>query len=152
MRLRSSLGFLLLLISTSLVAQTFRGTILGTVTDPQGAVVPGAKVTIHNVSKKEGNSGQTAFVFEVDLSDFAIDPVVVSFATAEGTATPLTDYTPATGVLAFDPGMSTQTITVNVIGDTVPELDETFFVNLFDPSDNAVIDTSQGVGTILNDD
>src|SRR4051795_13568093 len=50
MRLRSSLGFLLLLISTSLLAQTFRGTILGTVTDPQGAVVAGAKVTVHNVN------------------------------------------------------------------------------------------------------
>src|SRR5207245_2659093 len=49
MRLRSSLGFLLLFISASLMAQTFRGTILGTVTDPQGAVIPGAKVTVHNV-------------------------------------------------------------------------------------------------------
>jgi hypothetical protein len=110
------------------------------------------KMAIHNVSKNEGNSGQTAFVFAVDLNDFAIDPVVASFATAEGTATPVIDYTPATGVLTFDPGMSSQTITVNVIGDTVPEPDETFVVNLFDPSDNAVIETSQGVGTILNDD
>ena len=30
-------------------AQTFRGTILGTVTDPNGAVVPGAIVTAKNV-------------------------------------------------------------------------------------------------------
>ena len=50
MRLRSILGFLLLLVSASLAAQTFRGTILGTVTDPQGAVVPGAKVTVHNLN------------------------------------------------------------------------------------------------------
>src|SRR5437764_1773217 len=50
MRRRSSLSFLLLLISTSLCPQTFRGTILGTVTDPQGAVVSGAKVTVHNVN------------------------------------------------------------------------------------------------------
>src|SRR5436309_4897837 len=39
----------LLLCSASLLAQTFRGTILGTVTDPQGAVVEGAKVTVHNI-------------------------------------------------------------------------------------------------------
>jgi hypothetical protein len=38
------------LISTSLLAQTFRGTILGTVSDPQGAVVSAAKVTVHNVN------------------------------------------------------------------------------------------------------
>jgi hypothetical protein len=41
---------------------------------------------------------------------------------------------------------------VAVIGDTVREPDETFVMNLFDASANAVIDTSQGVGTILNDD
>jgi hypothetical protein len=110
------------------------------------------KIVIHNVSKQEGNSGQTAFAFDVDLNDFAIDPVVVSFATAEGTATPVIDYTPTTGVLTFDPGMSSQTITVAVIGDTVREPDETFVMNLFDASANAVIDTSQGVGTIINDD
>ncbi len=50
MRFRSRLGFLVLLASTSLFAQTFRGTILGTVTDPQGAVVAGAKVVVHNVN------------------------------------------------------------------------------------------------------
>ena len=31
-------------------AQTFRGTILGTVTDTTGAVVPGATITIRNVN------------------------------------------------------------------------------------------------------
>src|SRR2546430_3007722 len=60
MRLRSSLGFLLLLISTSLMAQTFRGTILGTVTDPQGAVIPGAKVTVHNVNTGLERTTQTS--------------------------------------------------------------------------------------------
>jgi outer membrane receptor protein involved in Fe transport len=34
---------------TGLSAQTFRGTILGTVTDPSGAVIAGAKVTVKNV-------------------------------------------------------------------------------------------------------
>src|SRR5215470_16565172 len=36
--------------AASLAAQTFRGTILGTVTDASGAVVTGAKVTVHNAS------------------------------------------------------------------------------------------------------
>src|SRR5439155_21125118 len=39
-----------LLAATGLLAQTFRGTILGTVTDASGAVVAGAKVTVHNVN------------------------------------------------------------------------------------------------------
>src|SRR5262252_1798003 len=47
MRARIFLVFLLL-VAVSLSAQTFRGTILGTVTDPSGAVVAGAKVTVRN--------------------------------------------------------------------------------------------------------
>jgi len=47
MKMRMILGFVLLAAGT-LSAQTFRGTILGTVTDSSGAVVSGAKVTVKN--------------------------------------------------------------------------------------------------------
>src|SRR5579862_3610435 len=60
MRRRSNLGFLLLFISASLIAQTFRGTILGTVTDPQGAVVAGAQVTVRNVNTGLERTTQTS--------------------------------------------------------------------------------------------
>src|SRR5712692_4716246 len=49
MRVRMILAFVVL-AATSLVAQTFRGTVLGTVTDPSGAVVSGAKVAVKNVN------------------------------------------------------------------------------------------------------
>lgn len=49
-----------ILLSANLVAQTFRGTILGTVTDPQGAVIAGAKVTIHNVNTGLERSTETS--------------------------------------------------------------------------------------------
>src|ERR1700678_937230 len=41
---------LLLLSSVSSLAQTFRGSINGTITDPSGAVIPGAKVTATEVA------------------------------------------------------------------------------------------------------
>src|SRR6185369_3915761 len=41
---------LITLISVVVSAQTFRGTILGTVTDPNGAVVAGATITVKNTS------------------------------------------------------------------------------------------------------
>jgi len=47
MKARIILAFVLL-AAVSLSAQTFRGTILGTVTDAQGAVVAGARVTAKN--------------------------------------------------------------------------------------------------------
>lgn len=49
MKLRFLLAFILLSAGL-LTAQTFRGTILGTVTDATGAVIPGAKVTVKNVA------------------------------------------------------------------------------------------------------
>src|SRR5579862_96393 len=50
----------ILLAALSLSAQTFRGTILGTVTDPSGAVVPGAKVTVKNTGTGLARSTETS--------------------------------------------------------------------------------------------
>jgi hypothetical protein len=54
--------FILFLLLTSgfLFAQTFRGTILGTVTDPQGAVIAGAKITVKNVNTGLERTTQTS--------------------------------------------------------------------------------------------
>ncbi len=49
-----------LLASSSLVAQTFRGTILGTVTDASGAVVSGANILVKNVNTGLERSTQTS--------------------------------------------------------------------------------------------
>ena len=48
-------------------------------------------------------------------------------------------------------GQTTQTITVNVVGDTSVEPNETFNVNLSNP-ENAQIGTAIGTGSIINDD
>ena len=47
MRVRMLLAFVVF-AATALLAQTFRGTILGTVTDASGAVLPGATITARN--------------------------------------------------------------------------------------------------------
>src|SRR5690349_21588852 len=49
MRIATALLFTSLL-SLTISAQTFRGTILGTIKDPSGALVPGAKITVRNTS------------------------------------------------------------------------------------------------------
>jgi hypothetical protein len=93
-------------------------------------------------------------VFEVSLSDVPINTVTVGFSTGNGTATAPSDYVAASGTLVFPQGLPQKKrfITVKVKGDRTPELNETFFVNLSNPSANAVIDDGQGQGTILNDD
>ena len=68
-----------------------------------------------------------------------------------GTAVAGSDYAAAAGTLTFTPSQTSQTISVNVNGDTAVEADETFFVNLVNPS-GATIADGQRVGTISNDD
>ena len=72
-------------------------------------------------------------------------------AAANGTATAPGDYTGTGGTLIFAAGETTKTFTVLVNGDTLDEANETFFVNLSNPS-NATITDGQGLGTIIDDD
>jgi len=113
---------------------------------------PRPDVSIDDVSLFEGNSGLTDFTFTVTRSD-NIDAISVDFITSDGTARLLNnDYVVAGGTLTFTAGGSlTSTITVQVIGDTNMEPNETFFVNLSNCDGCLIIDSS-GLGTIQNDD
>ena len=111
------------------------------------------QITINNVARNEGNNRHnTSFDFTVSLSAVSGKWVSVNFSTADGTATVANgDYFENSGTVYFDPGETTATITVLVRGDKSKEPNETFFVNLSDPSE-ATISDGQGVGTITNDD
>src|SRR5947209_152921 len=61
------------------------------------------------------------------------------------------DYVSTNGTLSFLPADVTKQITVNVCGDPFVESNETFFVNLSNPT-NATSTDDQGLGTIQNDD
>ena len=115
------------------------------------ALEPNPTVSIGNATANEGNSGTTAFTFNVTLSTTSASAITVDYATANGTATSGTDYTAAAGTLTFAPGVTSQSITVNVAGDAAVEPNETFVVNLSNAT-NATVLTAQGTGTITNDD
>jgi chitinase len=55
------------------------------------------------------------------------------------------------GVVSFPAGVTSRTLAVPVVGDTVREADETFSVLLSLPT-NAGIGDGTGVGTVRNDD
>src|SRR4051794_3357901 len=118
---------------------------------PQSVVPP--NLTINDVSLNEGNAGTTSFTFTVSLSTPA-GPGGVTFdiATANGTATQPSDYTQKSLTAQTIPaGSSTYSFTVLVNGDTTPETNETFFVNVTNVT-GAVVTDGQGQGTIVNDD
>ena len=50
------------------------------------------------------------------------------------------------------PGETTKTITIEVKGDSKKEASETFYLDLFGNSSNALFTKYRGLGTILNDD
>src|SRR5438477_9430813 len=86
MRVRMVLAFVVL-AAASLMAQTFRGTILGTVTDPSGAVVSGAKVTIKNVNTGLERTTQTSAdgsysVPELPIGTYTVTVTQSGFQTA----------------------------------------------------------------------
>jgi len=88
----------------------------------------------------------------VTLSTASGLTVTANYATADGTATTAgSDYQSTIGQVVFNPGDLTKTITVTVNGDTVPEVNETFLVNLTGATSAGIAD-SQGIGTILSDD
>ena len=109
-------------------------------------------LSINDVSVSEGNSGNTNANFTVTLSAASAQAVSVTLASADGTATAGSDYTALrANDLLFNPGETSKSVSVQVMGDTAFEPDETFFVNLSNPT-NANIADNQGQGTILNDD
>jgi hypothetical protein len=116
---------------------------------------PQPSISISDVSLPEGNKGSTAFNFTVTLSNPSTQTITVQYATQDGTATSgkgkNADYAAKSGTVTFNPGQVTQTITIQVKGDRTPEPNETFFVNLSNPT-NATIADGQGQGTIINDD
>src|SRR5262249_35325041 len=108
-------------------------------------------LAINDVSVLEGNSGTTPALLTVSLSAASAQTVTVNYAAANGTATAGSDYIAATGRLSFNPGETNKTLMTLVIGDTVNEPDETYFVNLSSAT-NATLLKAQGIVTILNDD
>ncbi len=134
-------------LSSPANASISRGQGTGTIIDDD---TPPA-ISIDNVKVLEGDTGTTDAVFTVSLSAAGKNTVTVDYATADGTATAGSDYLSASGTLSFATGETSKTISITVYGDTLIESDETFYVNL-SGAKNATISTSQGTGTILDDD
>jgi hypothetical protein len=120
--------------------------------DPVPATPPPA-LSINDVSVTEGSANDTSVyaIFNVSLSAASANTVLANFSTANGTALANSDYTPVSGTLTFSPGQTTKSITVPIFGDTSVESNETFVVNLSNPT-NATIADGQGQAIIVNDD
>jgi hypothetical protein len=111
----------------------------------------GPSISISKINAAEGQAGTNNVVFTVKLSAASPQTVTVEYATEDDSAIAGSDYLEASGTLTFPPGVTNLNVTIRVKGDIAIEPDESFFVNLFNPT-NASVLVSPGIGTILNDD
>ncbi|MFN5515704.1 MAG: ELWxxDGT repeat protein [Cyanobacteriota bacterium] len=109
-------------------------------------------LSINDVTVLESDDGLNLANFVVTLSDPSGKIITVNYETADGEmAIAGIDYIPQSGTLIFNPGETSQIISIPIIGESFIEDDETFFVNISNIN-NIVIADNQGVGTIVNDD
>lgn len=109
-------------------------------------------ISINDVSRNEGDAGQTAFTFTITKTGQTSQTISVNYSTAAGSAVSPGDFIGIQEMAAtLTPNQTSEQITVLVNGDYNREPNETFFVNLSGPV-GAVIGDAQGVGTIVNDD
>jgi hypothetical protein len=72
-------GLLALVLASAALAQSDRGTITGSVTDPNGAVVAGAKVTATNLETNEARTATTTGEGSYTLAEVKAGPYRVTF-------------------------------------------------------------------------
>jgi Ca2+-binding RTX toxin-like protein len=117
-------------------------------------IVTMPRLSISDVTRLETDpmDGSTGFEFDV-TRDHNIGDVSVDVLPEAGTATANRDFD-LTGMQTIEflnAGELTQRVSIRVFDDDLVEGDETFFVNLLNPTGGVLLD-GQGIGTILNDD
>jgi beta-glucanase (GH16 family) len=118
---------------------------------------PSLSVVAVDANKAEGNTGQTAFTFEIVRSGNLQDAASVSYSVTGSGTNPATpdDFVGnafPSGSVNFAPDDSTETVTVYVAGDTLAEPNETFNLTLLNPSSGYQIGTATALGTVRSDD
>jgi CSLREA domain-containing protein len=108
-------------------------------------------ISITGVTAIEGNSGTSTATLTVALTNPSSSIVTVDWATNGNTATSGSDFASANGTATFNPGDTSETITVTIHGDISVEGNESFFVNLSNAA-NGAITGAQATVTIADDD
>jgi hypothetical protein len=118
---------------------------------PDAAATPRANLRIQ-VSVEHSKENGPPVAFNIELSEPSEDPIVLIYATIDGTAVRGEDYEPNRGVVMIQPGDLSARIEAPVIDDTEQEGQE--HLQLFltvDPS-VAVVESGQIIANIDDDD
>ncbi len=115
-------------------------------------------ISATSANKAEGNVGSTSFTFTVTRTGVTAGVTSTATYTVSGsgatqaTSSDFQGGTFSTGTVTFNPGQTSQVISIPVSGDTAVESDEGFTVTLSDPSAGTSIIGLSANGVIVNDD
>ncbi len=129
------------LVAEGSVSKTIATTI--TDDDPITTITPLVRV----------GEGDSAASLTVTFASPAAAATTIAYATEAFSATPGSDFTATSGNLVVPAGQTTGTISVPILGDTVPESPEAFYVNLAS-TDNGSLGATQkrGIVAIFDDE
>src|ERR1700723_3493352 len=107
-------------------AQSFRGTIQGTVTDSSGAALVGATVTVHNIDTGVDRITETTtdggyLMPELPVGSYDVTVEMKGFQKTTTTGVAVTVAGERRGDASLKPGATSQSITV--LGDTLPTVE-----------------------------
>ena len=124
--------------------------------DPQNTGT-GPAVTLDDVSGFEGSAGTVPLRFTFSLNTTSQAAVQVDYQTANGSAVggpscgPGVDFLQRSGRVSVPAGSLSQSLDIQICGDTVIEGAESFTLELIN-AENGVLARAAGVGTIIDDD
>ncbi len=102
-----------------------------------------------DTSIREPRKGTLLVQFSVYLSAMSGKDVTVRFSTANGSAKAGRDYVAKSGTLTIPAGRGHKLVQVRIMGDSVREPNQTFFLHLFSPK-NATLGDPTAVCVIRN--
>jgi hypothetical protein len=122
-------------------------TATGTITNDD---LPSINLSPNGQTVVEGLTSPQNLSYTVSLSSSSTQTITVQYSTANGTALAGSDYTTTTGTLTFSPGVTSQTITIPILNNSVNEANETFTLKLTSPT-NAILGGTATVTTTITD-
>src|SRR6516225_9290272 len=118
-----ALAFVILISTTAVFAQSNQGTITGTISDPAGAVIPAAQISVRNsetgVVYQGGTSNTGNYVIPVPAGTYEITVTVPGFKKFVESNVPVVVATDTRKDVRLDVGEATEQVTV---ADTAPLL------------------------------
>ena len=121
----------------------------GVIAEPAPALAALPTLSINDVTITEGDVGTLTMTFQVTQTGRGKSSV--EFATAAGSASSPADFLSRSGKLKFAGNSRKKNVAITIVGDTLDEANERFFVRLSNPVGASMAD-GEGEGTIDDND